>query len=119
MPYTEIDTEIAKGSPYAFVLAFAEMKSDLTKRIDSVKDHLTEDAVLWFAYPKKSSKQYRSDITRDQGWQPLGDLGFEGVRQVAIDADWSALRFRQARHIKTLKRAPKWRMSEEGKKRAE
>ena len=74
-------------------------------------------AILWVAYPKRSSKKYRSDIGRDEGWQPLGDLGYEGVRMVAIDADWSALRLRDARYIKTMKRDPKRSMSKEGRKR--
>ena len=50
-------------------------------------------------------------------WSFVGEQGFEGVRQVAIDADWSALRFRQARFIKTMKSNPKMAISEEGKKK--
>ena len=41
----------------------------------------------------------------------------EGVRQVAIDEDWSALRFRSAKHIKSLERNPKMALSKEGKQR--
>jgi hypothetical protein len=78
---------------------------------------MSPDAVLWFAYPKKSSKRYKSDISRDEGWAPLGELGFEGVRQVAIDEDWSALRFRQAGYIKTMARNQRLAMSEEGRAR--
>jgi hypothetical protein len=58
-----------------------------------------------------------ADIGRDDSWQPLGDLGFEGVRQVAIDEDWSALRFRHVDYIKTFKRDPKRAMSAKGKRR--
>ena len=36
----------------------------------------------------------------DSGWPVLGAAGFEPVRMVAIDADWSALRFRRVEHIK-------------------
>jgi len=46
-------------------------------------------------------KKYTCDISRDNGWQALGELGFEGVRMVAIDEDWSAVRFRRAEYIKT------------------
>ena len=48
----------------------------------------------------------------------LGDLGFEGVRMVAIDEDWSAIRFRRVENIKTLNRDQSWIMSEAGKKKA-
>jgi len=70
-----------------------------------------------FAYPKKSSKKYTCEFNRDNGCQTLEDLGFEPVRMVAIDEDWSALRFRKVKHIKTLTRNPDWIMSEEGKKK--
>lgn len=59
---------------------------------------------MWFAY-----------LNRDTGWQTLGDLGFEPVRQIAIDEDWSALRFRRVEFIKAMKRS--FAMSKEGKKR--
>ena len=48
---------------------------------------------LWFAYPKGSSKKFHCEFNRDTGWSVLRGLGFDTVRQVAIDADWSALRF--------------------------
>jgi hypothetical protein len=47
-----------------------------------------------------------------------GDCGFEPVRMVAIDEDWSAVRFRRAEFIKTLTRGKEHRMSEQGKARA-
>jgi len=55
---------------------------------------------------------------RDSGWNVLGAAGFEGVRMVAIDEDWSALRFRRAEFIKTMKRDSKYAMSKAGKKKA-
>jgi hypothetical protein len=51
---------------------------------------------VWVAYPKKASRRYGCEFDRDTGWQALGDAGFEPVRQVAIDEDWSALRCRQS-----------------------
>lgn len=69
------------------------------------------DAVVWFAYPKASSKKYRCDFNRDSGWEALGSLGFEGVRQVAIDDDWSALRFRRVEYIKKMVRAENRRLA--------
>jgi hypothetical protein len=38
---------------------------------------------------------------RRTGWQALSDAGFRPVRQVAIDADWSALRFRRKEFVKS------------------
>lgn len=53
------------------------------------------DVVVWFAHPKQTSKDYTADIHRDRGWDTLAARGLASVRQVAIDDDWSALRFRR------------------------
>jgi hypothetical protein len=40
------------------------------------------------------------DINRDSGWESIQKLGFETVRAVSIDDDWSALRFRFSQFVK-------------------
>lgn len=75
------------------------------------------DPVIWFAYPKGTSKKYDCEFNRDNGWDALGKAGFEGVRQVAIDEDWSALRFRRVEQIKSLKRSSSMALTKEGKSR--
>ena len=92
-----------KAAP--FVLAFVRSCADIDRRAASVAGAVEGDGVLWMAYPKKSSKRYRSDVGRDDSWQALGDLGFEPVRQVAVDDDWSALRFRRTEHIAAMTRS--------------
>ena len=84
-----------------FALAFATRQSE----VDTLSKVLTAkaegDAILWFAYPKGTSKKYRCDFNRDTGWDVLRNAGFDTVRQVAIDEDWSALRFRRAEYIRS------------------
>jgi hypothetical protein len=101
-----------------FALAFVMTQAELDAAIKSVTARARGDAGVWFAYPKGSSKRYTSTINRDNGWAKLGEAGFEGVRMIAIDEDWSALRFRRAAFIKTMKRDAAWAMSEEGKAKA-
>jgi hypothetical protein len=76
---------------------------------------LVDDAVFWIASPKRTSKRYRCELSRDTDWTAIGEAGFEPVRQVAIDEDWSALRFRRTTHIKSLTRRASMRISPEGK----
>jgi hypothetical protein len=82
-----------------FALAFVVTQKDL----DTVSAQLIEraegDAVLWLVYPKGSSKKYTCEFNRDSGWSVLKAGGYDTVRQVAIDEDWSALRFRKAENI--------------------
>jgi hypothetical protein len=99
----------------AFFLAFVTTKKEVDTLAKVVAKKTLPDAVVWFAYPKGSSKNYTSEISRDAGNEALGDAGFEPVRLVAIDDDWSAKRFRRAEFIKTMTRPEEWRFSKAGK----
>ena len=101
-----------------FSLAFITKQKEVDTLGKAIAKKVEADAVIWFAYPKGSSKKYKSEINRDAGWKVLGDAGFEPVRMVAIDEDWSAVRFRRAEFIKTLTRGKEHRMSAEGKARS-
>lgn len=100
---------------YEFILIFVKTVNDIIKYAPKATPKLVGDSVLWFAYPKKTSKNYNSDITRDEEWQALGNEGFEPVRMIAIDDDWSALRFKKVENIKEMERS--FAISDEGKKR--
>ncbi|MBL7858541.1 MAG: hypothetical protein JNM57_12700 [Cyclobacteriaceae bacterium] len=110
-----IKTSLSGVKSVAFFLAFVTKQSEVDSLTKKITPLLGGDALLWFAYPKGSSKNYSCDFNRDTGWNELGKHGFEPVRLVAIDADWSALRFRKAEHIKSMTRS--FAMSETGKKK--
>jgi hypothetical protein len=97
-----IDREIDPRFPYDFIIIFVKTQAEIDTFIPIALHNLLCDGVLWFCYPKKTSRKYRSDIDRDHGWKTLNDAGFQGIRIVAIDKDWSALRFR---HIKFIRSA--------------
>jgi hypothetical protein len=59
------------------------------------------DGILWICYPKKTSKKFTSEIDRDHGWKSMNELDFYGVRLLAIDENWSAMRFRNKKYIKS------------------
>ena len=82
-----------------FVLTFVVTKVELDKVAATVVSKASRDALLWFAYPKGTSAKYKCDFNRDSGWDILLKSGFDTVRQVAIDEDWSALRFRRIEFI--------------------
>jgi len=107
-----------KNASVAFALAFVTRQAEVDAAAKALTRHAEGDVVLWFAYPKGSSKKYTCDFNRDTGWAALGAAGFEPVRMVAIDEDWSALRFRRAEFIKTLTRDKVHTLSALGRKRA-
>lgn len=97
-----IDLEIDPRFPYDFIILFVRSVKEVENLTPVALHNLLADGILWFCYPKKTSKNYSSDIDRDHGWKPLNDAGFHGIRMVAIDMDWSAMRFRNVRFIRSL-----------------
>jgi hypothetical protein len=87
-----------------FALTFVTRRAELDRLSKALAAKASGDAVLWFAYPKGTSKKYTCDFNRDDGWDVLRKAGFDSVRQVAIDEDWSALRFRRVEFIKRPKK---------------
>ena len=100
----------------SFAIAFAIKQKEVDAAAKAITAKASGDAVIWFAYPKGSSKKYTCEFNRDTGWAELAAAGYEPVRQVAIDEDWSALRFRKAEHIKTMTRS--FAATEAGKAKA-
>jgi hypothetical protein len=89
----------------AFSLAFVTTQKEVDALATPIAKLAKGDPIIWFAYPKGTSKKFKSEINRDHGWQALGRAGFDTVRMVAIDDDWSALRFRRVDFIKTTRDA--------------
>ncbi|HTP39252.1 MAG TPA: hypothetical protein VMI92_06715 [Steroidobacteraceae bacterium] len=109
--------DAARVKAVSFALVFATTQWQVDAAIKVLAPKAAGDALLWFAYPKGTSKRYQCDFNRDTGWAALGKAGFEPVRMVAIDADWSALRFRRTEFIKTLTRDASRTLSAAGKRR--
>ena len=96
-----IDTKIDQRCPYNFMIIFVRKVKEVENISPLALHNLTADGVLWFCYPKKTSKKLSSDLERDKGWKSLNDMGFYGVRMVTIDEDLSAMRFRNIKYIKS------------------
>ena len=74
----------------ATAIVFADGASSLRDTLEAHKDHLTKPGTLWVAYPKAN----KADINRDTVWPIVGEYGLRPIGQAAVDAVWSALRFR-------------------------
>lgn len=87
-----------------FMLAFVQTEAEVKKYFFEMQNLAPDDQQIWMAYPKGSSKKYKAQINRDSGWGYLGEFDFEPVRQIAINEDWSALRFRKTKFVKVMTR---------------
>src|SRR6516165_3328249 len=89
---TQIYTSIKGKSK--FIQVFAKEMSEANKTAKDVIEAFDNDGHLWLCYPKGTSKKYKSDINRTKSWEVFSPFGFEPVTQVAIDDDWTAMRFK-------------------------
>ena len=114
-PLATIITNPEQIQQGGFAIAFVKTQNEVDAISTGLAGKLNGDALLWLAYPKGSSKKYKCDFNRDTGWAVLGKLGFEPVRMVAIDNDWSALRFRRVEYIKKMTRQESGAFTKAGK----
>ncbi len=113
---TQFCRQIEELDKINFLISFVTKKVEIDEQVPLFAPKLKDDSLLWFCYPKGTSKNYTCDFNRDNGWSILGEYGFEGVRMVSIDHDWSALRFRNVKYIKKMTRS--FAMTEEGKRKS-
>ena len=90
-------TEGAPGATDA-VLVFVTQRADVVPRAEAAIALVRPGGLLWVAYPKGGSP-VPTDLNRDKLWEAMGPTGWRPVRQVAIDATWSGLRFRPADEV--------------------
>lgn len=77
------------------VLVFVRTLAEVDAKGGPFLEAAREDRLAWVAYPKAG--QLGTDLNRDILWKHLQAQGVDGVRQVALDAVWSAMRFRPAK----------------------
>lgn len=114
-----VDDRCARGAVYDFGLAFVTTLAGVEAAAATLSAAVPDDGLVWLAYPKASSRRHRCEFNRDTGWAALGALGYEPVRQVALDDDWSALRFRRVEHIGAMTRNPDGALTAAGRAKAE
>jgi hypothetical protein len=113
-----VEVSLVCSGKVTFALVFVRTTKDVETAAERLARAAEGDALLWMVYPKASSKRYKCEFNRDTGWQALGEAGYEPVRQVAIDEDWSALRFRKVEYIRTMSRDPDGAISLAGRQKA-
>ena len=98
--------DVNQNQPIDFIVIFGTQQIEFEKLAKTVTPLLNGDAIYWLAYPKASSKKYTCDFNRDTSWDIMAPYKMLPVRQISIDEDWSALRFRKEAFIKSAKRKP-------------
>lgn len=99
------DATLVDQAPADWVQVFLRDKAGVNafalRGIEAVK----REGVLWLCYPKGGAKA-GTDMNRDRGWDAVVEAGWGAVTQIAIDEQWSALRFRPEAAIRRKGDAP-------------
>ncbi|HZG26317.1 MAG TPA: hypothetical protein VEZ17_17130 [Chitinophagaceae bacterium] len=88
-------TPLLRSKKIDFALVFAVNEKQLNEILTDVLPALNDEAKLWIAYPKKTSK-IASDLNRACTWEMLIDSGYETGCQVELDHVWNAVMFQRA-----------------------
>lgn len=75
-----VKNSLTNSKSVSFFLAFVTKQKEVVEWSNKIAAVLSDDGLLWLAYPKGTSKKYKCDFNRDTGWDVLGKLGFEPVR---------------------------------------
>ena len=86
---TVFDKKVKSAITLVFINDNKEYLDFLNKQLKNIE----ADSVLWFAYPKTTSK-IKTDINRDTIRVTGEEFNITTVTAISIDDTWSALRFR-------------------------
>ncbi len=75
------------------VLIFVNNLAEAEKFVPKTGKLVKPEGMLWIAYAKGTSK-VKTDVNRDKLWAAAQPLGWQPVRQIALDDVWSAMRFK-------------------------
>ncbi|HEX4505217.1 MAG TPA: hypothetical protein VH722_05760 [Alphaproteobacteria bacterium] len=84
----------AEAAQADVVLLFTANRARFDADLPPLLKTIRKDAILWVAYPKLTSR-LAADLSRDVVHAAAPAFGLDTVSQIAIDADWSALRLKR------------------------
>lgn len=85
---------------YDSVIFFSKNESELSEILPIAESNRKPEGQLWLNYPKKSGK-IKTDLNRDITAAIVDKLGFDPVRLISLNTDWSSLRLVKKSERKT------------------
>ena len=89
-----VKTKRAEAAKADVVLFFASNQKSLDAKLPKLLKQIAPTAILWIGYPKLTSP-LADDLSRDALREQAPDFGLDTISQIAVDEDWSALRFKR------------------------
>ena len=89
---------LVKSGEADFVHLFVKDRAELGRHFATALASVGAETLLWISFPKQTSG-LATDLSRDEGWGPVSEAGWEPVTIVSVDETWSALRFKRSADI--------------------
>jgi hypothetical protein len=87
-------TPLLKARRIDFGVVFALSQKHLCDMLNDVVPALADNAKFWVAFPKKTAK-IACDLSRQQNWEILTEMGYELAKIVELDTLWNAAKFKR------------------------
>ena len=91
-----VDVVTNLSGKFDWIQVFVQNQAELAKIAGKAAAALEPESILWFSFPKGSSK-IQTDLTRDKGWEVLPKLDLKWITLVSVDDTWSAFAVRPYR----------------------
>ena len=91
-PPTSVQLLTGRAERFDFIQLFSRAREDLERDFAKVRPRLRSDGMLWVSWPKQSSP-LAGDLTENVVREIGLSSGMVDVKVVAIDQDWSGLKF--------------------------
>lgn len=92
---TDLSTSYEGQEDIPFIMFFPRTKAEVAKYTEIVEKHTKGDPIVWMAFPRKDS-----ELSASAGWDAITSKGFVNMRQVSIDKNWAAIRFRREENMR-------------------
>jgi hypothetical protein len=96
----EIKRKLQGKKPVSQLILFAYDSGAFGKYLPQFADYVGHETLFWICYPKKSGA-IASDLIKMEPWQYVFDMGYRGQTSVAINDDWTGMRFTSAPKTKS------------------
>lgn len=73
------------------IILFTKNEEELRKWVPKVSKKHKKTDQFWLSYPKKTGS-FITDLNRDKAWSALQGYGFDPVRLISVNDDWSSMR---------------------------
>tara|TARA_R110002096_G_scaffold183757_21_gene362023 strand:- start:1029 stop:1658 length:630 start_codon:yes stop_codon:yes gene_type:complete len=87
----DVMTEPELDTNFDTLIVFIETAEGISEWLPKIELHSTPTTTNWLAYPKRAGS-IPTELNRDSTAEQLANWGYESIRLISLNADWSVFR---------------------------